>query len=652
MPKAKPVPPVDDAAATSPGALRLIPLHQLTLSPYNSRQLVAVEEVEAMADSIAAAGLLQNLVGYQDETGAVGIVGGGKRLRALQLLAAQGFMPGASMPSIDPVPVIVTQDPHTAVAWAGTENTARTPLGPADEITAYAALRAKGSSADMIARTFAVPSAHVARRLALANLPDTVIAALRASKITIEVARALTLAPTPDRAAEVCEIAIANGWREYEVKREFTKSMTDAADRRVKFLGVDALEAAGVEVQRDLFSNNIYVADGDAIQDLFVAKGNELAAALTASDGWSWSEFFPGPAYDFKSEGKAKLYREQVDLPDGDLERMQDLAESNGLDPEEQAELDALQTRADGDFTDEQRVTGGVVISIKYDGAPDFQYFGPKPHQRSNAGSGGGSSGGAARAPKPLSESLLTDLARIKLLSIQTALMGNASLMLDLLGWQLVAGLPMSESPLAIGVNPPPIMPEKADGTVMDSNLDRTPRDNRPAAQSFTAWLALPQTDRVALLACALARLFQWTGRNPIANDIAAQLAVNPREVWTPTAEGYFSRIPGPMLDTLHAHLTPADHADHKAFKALKKGPKAEKLADLFGPQKHSWRAAMQLTPEEEAHLDTWLPLELQWTAPGLVVSASDADVADADIDEGSGDLDDEDDDPAEDEAS
>ena len=200
MPRAKPASPVDEITATdsaSLGAPRMIPLGDLTLSPPNARQMVDQAEVETMATSIATAGLLQNLVGFKDDTGSVGIVGGGKRLRALQLLAAQGLMPGNSMLSINPVPVIVTEDPHIAVAWAGTENTARSALGPADEITAYAALRALESSADMIARTFAVPPAHVARRLALANLPGAVIAALRDGKITIEVARALTLPPHP-----------------------------------------------------------------------------------------------------------------------------------------------------------------------------------------------------------------------------------------------------------------------------------------------------------------------------------------------------------------------------------------------------------------------------------------------------------------------
>ena len=657
MPRTKPAPPVDDATATDPaslGALRMIPLGDLTLSPLNARQVVDQAEVEAMAVSIATAGLLQNLVGYQDDTASIGIVGGGKRLRALQLLAAQGFMPGAGMPGIDPVPVIVTMDPHTAVAWAGTENTARSALGPADEITAYAALRARGSSADMIARTFAVPAAHVARRLALANLPDAVIAALRDGKITIDVARALTLAPTPDRAAEVCEIAIANDWRDWRVKEALTANTTGSRDRRVKFLGIEALQAAGVVVQRDLFSDDIYIAAGDLIHQLFVEKGEDLAAAKAAAESWSWSEFFAGQPYEFKADGLVPIYREENQLPDGDLERMQDLAESNGLDPAEQDELVALQARADGDFSDDQRSVGGVVISIRHNGTPDYAYFARKSAMPGSSvgGSGGASSGGKSQEPKPLPESLLTDLARIKLLSLQTALMGNASLMLDLLGWQLTAALPTYAAPLAIALTPPAIAPEKVDGTTVPEALARPKTDHRPAMESFTAWLTLPQAERIALTGLHLARLFRFSTRDPVANDLAAQLAVNPRDVWTPTAEGYFSRLPAPALDAIYAELIPADSAALKTFKALKKGPKAQNLHSLFGPQKHAERAALQLTPDDEARLDAWLPPELHWAAPGPVTHSGDGEADDPDQTAEDGDQDDETGDSHEDEAA
>src|SRR5690606_38644298 len=84
-------PAMNDQAPSIGGDLRLIPLSDLALSPLNSRQQVAEDEIEAMAESIAIAGLLQNLIGIETAAGAIEIVGGGKRLRALQKLASEGW---------------------------------------------------------------------------------------------------------------------------------------------------------------------------------------------------------------------------------------------------------------------------------------------------------------------------------------------------------------------------------------------------------------------------------------------------------------------------------------------------------------------------------------------------------------------------------
>ena len=66
------------------------PLDTLVLSPLNPRT-VAIDEAEiaALAESIAAIGLQQNLIGVDGAT-AIEIVGGGRRLRALTRLLAEG----------------------------------------------------------------------------------------------------------------------------------------------------------------------------------------------------------------------------------------------------------------------------------------------------------------------------------------------------------------------------------------------------------------------------------------------------------------------------------------------------------------------------------------------------------------------------------
>ena len=62
-----------------------VKLSQLRLSPLNQRR-VKPSAVESMADDIAAHGLLQNLVAYEDD-GLFYVFAGGRRYRALKQLA-------------------------------------------------------------------------------------------------------------------------------------------------------------------------------------------------------------------------------------------------------------------------------------------------------------------------------------------------------------------------------------------------------------------------------------------------------------------------------------------------------------------------------------------------------------------------------------
>ena len=108
-------------------------LDQLYLHGLNPRQEVAQEAVEALAESIKTCGLLQNLGGLQDENGKIGIVAGGRRLRALAYLAESD----PALETVKSVPVMLAKDAAQAEVWANAENAARADLDPADEIRAY-----------------------------------------------------------------------------------------------------------------------------------------------------------------------------------------------------------------------------------------------------------------------------------------------------------------------------------------------------------------------------------------------------------------------------------------------------------------------------------------------------------------------------------
>ncbi|WP_208348957.1 ParB/Srx family N-terminal domain-containing protein [Pseudaestuariivita rosea] len=98
------------ATDQSPSVLIDIPLNHLTLSPLNPRQACTAEDITALATSIRTVGLMQNLMGFQSAEGdsetTIAIVAGGRRLRALQQIAAED----GTDPSTIVVPVRVTDD--------------------------------------------------------------------------------------------------------------------------------------------------------------------------------------------------------------------------------------------------------------------------------------------------------------------------------------------------------------------------------------------------------------------------------------------------------------------------------------------------------------------------------------------------------------
>ena len=133
-----------------PNTVRNIPLSKLVLSPGNVRKTPPSPAAEAeLKASIKARGLKQNLVVHpsSDEKGIHAVTAGGRRLKALQELAAEGAIPADFT-----LPCLV-EAPDEALETSLMENTIRAAMHPADEDPGLAA------------RAVA-PSWHVRSRLA------------------------------------------------------------------------------------------------------------------------------------------------------------------------------------------------------------------------------------------------------------------------------------------------------------------------------------------------------------------------------------------------------------------------------------------------------------------------------------------------------
>ena len=266
--------------------LNTIPLCQLRPSKTNVRKIGRLAEIEQLATSIEAEGLLQNLVVRRIGNGhgdCYAVDAGGRRLAALKLLARR-----KKIARDYPVRCLVrTEEDGAATAASLAENFIRQSLHPADQFDAFAELHASGMPADEIAARYGVTPTFVLQRLKLAAVSPRLVAEYRQGNMTLEQLSAFTLtddhrlqeqvwfdSPYADQSAEM-------------IRRQLTKAQVDGDDRRARFIGAEAYEAAGGIIVRDLFdeAGEGYLADSQLL-DRLVAEKLEQTAETIRAEGW------------------------------------------------------------------------------------------------------------------------------------------------------------------------------------------------------------------------------------------------------------------------------------------------------------------------------------------------------------------------------
>ena len=160
--------PAEAAPILSGADVRTIALRALHASPLNPRKVFEQAALAELAESIAHKGLMQNLVirpVLEGDSGHYEVVAGGRRLRALQLLAEQGRIPESYM-----VPVRVQQlSDLEALQLATAENVERRNMSPIEEADAFAGMVALGATPHDIALRFGFSEKTVQQRLVLAE---------------------------------------------------------------------------------------------------------------------------------------------------------------------------------------------------------------------------------------------------------------------------------------------------------------------------------------------------------------------------------------------------------------------------------------------------------------------------------------------------
>lgn len=363
-----------------------IPLTKLTPSPANARKTGAGSGLEELAASIATHGLLQNLQvrpvldGEGQETGRYEVVAGARRLAAMKLLAKQKRLPkGFQVPCA----VIAGADPGE-VSLA--ENVVREPMHPADQALAFARLAEEGGlGAEEIAARFGVTPAVVRQRLRLGAASPRLIELYREGGLTLDQLTAFCLTDDHTRQEQALE---ALSWNRdpWMIRRLLTEGRVPARDRRARYVGVEAYEAAGGTVLRDLFTEDGggWLEDAGLLDRLALRKLEEAAAELQAREGWRWVQ----ATIDFPhAHGLRRVYPRIVERSAGDETRLAALVEEQealamqhdgvlegDLPPEVASraeelarEIDALSGPAYA-YEPDEIARGGAFVSLGHDG--------------------------------------------------------------------------------------------------------------------------------------------------------------------------------------------------------------------------------------------------------------------------------------------
>jgi ParB family chromosome partitioning protein len=648
------------AAGPEHGAEVVVPLNRLKASPRNARKTPhSAATIEALAASIRAKGVLQPPVveverdGEGVPTGSYLVTIGEGRRQGLRLLAKR-----KQIKRTHPVRCIVDAE-NDAHEISLDENMTREAMHPADQFEAFRRLaEEKGYGPEEIGARFGV-SAHVVRqRLRLGSAAPELMTAYRKGTLALDQLTAFCVSDDRDRQRQVLA-QVGPHTPAYAIRRAMTETKVPVGERRVRFVGVEAYEAEGGPVLRDLFTEDGggWLEDVGLLDRLVTEKLERLAAAAREGEGWAWSEF----RLDYPDlSGFGRVYPAAVERSDEDAALLAALSEeydrlvsetdaADMLPPEVDVRLTeidaALQVFGpDYDYTPEARGRAGVMVILGYDGTPRYERglvraedLSPEPppweadETQPDGGAGeaagaaadsdGGSGGGGEAAddrPAPLSDRLVMELTAHKTMGLRDAVQADPGAALA----TVVHALALQVFYPGYGVWTPLQLRLTVSGLErLAPGVGDTPAGRR-VADRCEAWGArLPErpedlwavvarlapSEQLDLLACCagvgLHAVRDPHDRRPDAwaqaETLATAVGLDMTGTWSATAASYFSRVSKARVLEAVTEAVNADEAGRIA--GLRKGEMAEAAEGLV--EGRGWLPPLlrTATPEDRA---------------------------------------------------
>ena len=574
----------------------LVPLSRLVLRPTgrNVRKTPRMS-IPELAASIQRVGLLQNLIVIPASDGEhYEVVAGGRRIAALKLLAKKH-----RIAKDWEVPCLRVAD-GTARTASLTENVQREAMHPADQFEAFAALVAEGRPIEDIAADFSVTPLVVQRRLKLANVSPRLMADYRADAVTLD--QLMALAVTDDHALQDAAFYDAPQWQRSPsaLRERLTEREIDAHRHPlVRFVGLDAYEAAGGGIRRDLFAEGdagVYLNDAALLERLAQDKLASIAAEVKA-EGWAWVDTAPAATYaDLQAfqraprERRTPSKREALRIEKLQA-RMQEMAEAidAAMDAEDEDKAEALQeegealgeqlqTLEDGlqGYAPSVKAAAGAIVTIDRNGEAvihrglmrEAEAKALRTLERLRQGFNGedgtndeeGEDADAVPTAATISDRLAQRLSAHRTAALQIEVARHPQVALAALahgmvqtvlqerhyGHDLPLGVRLTVQDRLEGMAPdwPPSPAAVALRELQQVAGKALPEDG---AELFAVLLAMEQGELVKLLAVCVASTVDLVTPRATPHQPGAELAqavgLDMAAWWQPTAEGYFKHV-------------------------------------------------------------------------------------------------------------
>ena len=594
-----------------------IALNKLTKSPKNVRKVTPSKSAFAeLKASIEDQGLLQNLVVEASSSGegCFEVIAGGRRLEVLQALYAEG-----KLPEDYGVACRISNDNQTAISLA--ENIVREAMSPADQFQAWSRLIDEGETTSSIARRFGVEEALIRRRLKLGRLAPEILDGFREDKINLERLMALTLSDDHAQQLAIYERIIEqpHSFHPHDIRKIITEDRVSTKTRVGAFVGVEAYEAAGGSVLRDLFEEDTaYFEDPALLTKLAEEKLADCAAKLL-TEGWKWTDVIQETSYGFCNEFD-RIYPHPINVPAEITEELTKLEgreeELNDLDNEDwteelEAEAETLQKRSQElndiieshkGFSAEEKARSGCIVSIDYHGDIDItgglvlpEDQDPDAVATENAVTDGETETSEEVSGFKLGKQLIVDLTAHRLQIAKSYLISDFDLTFDLAVFSLC--LKVFRSNYYAVSKPLSLILGMTEEISSRDDLEDTPASERRAAIYKTfdlSWLnedtafetlcAFPLKEKQRLFAFCIAQglygqLAQTKHADPVLEAIGVRLGIDMVVDWRPTADNFWGRITKAHALSLSSDVLGAQWAlSHSKDKKSVLSPRLEQI--------------------------------------------------------------------------